>query len=613
MTSFKALLTGNTASHGTANKVKELLKLKGILPPPQQREGFKLLFLMMAVALIETIGVGSILPFVAVATNPASLHKGLLGAIYDQSGIGDENSFLLLLGLAVLLVILVGNSLRALSTWQTHRFSQMAGHELAIQLLRTYLARPYEYFLTRHSADLGKNILQEVHQVVNGVVFPIISALSRLIMVLLVVVLLLITDPLLTLSAIVMFGGAYGAIYAMTHPLQARLGKKHIAANHGRYYIASELFAGIKDIKVKGLEAMSVDRYTAPSLIYARGLALSMTLSQVPRFFLEAVAFGGVLVMLLYLLLTRGGIADVLPLASLYVFAGYRLLPALQEIFSTATRIRFSWPSLDLINRDLTDSPPSQSPISSIAPLPFNQTIRFEKVTYRYPLGDREVIKNVSLTIPHGAHVGFIGQTGSGKSTAVDLILGLLRPTQGHIFIDDIQLVCEEEIRRWQANIGYVPQHIFIADDTIEANIAFGQQAGEIDRVVVERAARMAQLHDFIERELPQGYNTSVGERGIRLSGGQRQRLGLARALYNNPAVLVLDEATSALDNETESMVIQSLNAISRHITIIAIAHRLSTINQSDIVFRMEDGCIVASGSPSDVLDAEDLENNVNR
>lgn len=567
-----------------------------MLPLAQRREAMRLFMLMLLVALLETLGVGTILPFVAVASNPAALHgEGALATVYKWSGAVSENHFLLLLGIVALFIVVVGNALRTLSTWQTHWFSQNAGHVLAVHLFRAYLARPYEYFLTRHSADLGKNILHEVHQVVNSVVFPAMSALSRAITAVLLVALLFVADPVLTMATIASLGGAYLITYKLTRSLHVRLGERHIVANHGRYYVASEVFSGVKEIKLKGLETVSVDRYVTPSLAYARGIALTMTLSQAPRFLLEAIAFGGVLAILLYLLLVRGGIAEALPLVSLYAFAGYRLLPALQEIFASATRIRFALPSLEIVYQELANAL-AHSPLKPKAtPLPFAKTIRLEGVSYRYPRSDRTVVKDATLEIPHGARVAFVGPTGAGKSTTVDLILGLLRPVEGRILIDGTPLEDEETIRRWQAQVGYVPQHIFLADDTIACNVAFGQRGEEIDRKAVEQAARMAQLHDFIVNELPEAYDTPIGERGIRLSGGQRQRLGLARALYGKPAVLVLDEATSALDNETESMVMTALESIGRDVTIIVIAHRLSSIRRSDIVFQLKDGRVAVS------------------
>jgi ATP-binding cassette, subfamily B, bacterial PglK len=568
-------------------------KLQFILPPPQKREALRLLASMVLVSIIESLGVGSILPFVAVAANPAVLNgAGPLAAFYKYVGSTDPNTFLLLLGAGVLTVLVVGNLLRGISTWQTHRFSQMCGHALAARLITSYLARPYEYFLTRHSADLGKNILHEVHQVVNGVLFPAISGVSRAITALLIIGLLLFADPVLTLAAIASIGGAYFAIYMVSRALQSRLGERHVTSNNSRYYVASEIFSGIKDVKLGALESICLDRYLTPSAIYARGLALSMTLSQTPRFLLEAVAFGGALSMLLYLLVSRGSIAGAIPLVSLYVFAGYRLLPALQEIFYSATRLRFSLASLNELYRDLADAPCTLPEALRPVPLAFRRVLRLEHVTYVYPQSERRVLDDVSLEIPRGARVAFIGPTGSGKSTTVDVILGLLRPSAGRVLVDDICLSDDEALRRWQCCIGYVPQHIFLADDTIAANIAFGQAPDKVDYAAVERAARMAQLHEFITNDLDGGYQAAVGERGIRLSGGQRQRLGLARALYGNPSVLVLDEATSALDNETEAQVMNALAAIGPEVTIIAIAHRLSTIREFDLVFRMDGGTV---------------------
>jgi ABC-type multidrug transport system fused ATPase/permease subunit len=560
---------------------------------------------MTAVALLETIGVGTIVPFMMVVANPSVLHEdNWVGRIYAWSAIGSDDRFLFLLGLAVLFVLVGGNALKATGTWSIHRFSQMAGYAIALQLFRTYLARPYEYFLTRHSADLGKNILTEVQQVVSGVLWPGLSALSRAIAVLLLIALLLVADPLLTLAAVLTLSGAYALIYVGTRRYLLRIGQKQVAANRARYYVASEVFSGVKEVKLKGLEDVSAERLSGPSLQFARHLAVSHTLSQAPRYVLEVIAFGGILLIILFLLAERKGLSEALPLVSLYAFAGYRMLPALQEVFNGVTRMRFSWATLELVRQEMMS--PVAPALPFVAPLPFERAIRLENVSYRYPLGDAPALVNIYLEIPRGARVGFIGPTGSGKSTAIDVILGLLRPSNGRVMIDGIALDSEELIRSWQARIGYVPQHIFLADDTVAANIAFGEVAGRMNHAAVERAARMAQLHDFVTNELPRGYDTPVGERGIRLSGGQRQRLGLARALYGNPAVLVLDEATSALDNETEAAVIQALDELRAGCTVIMIAHRLTTVRCCDFLVRMEDGRVTASGTPDKVLEGKE-------
>jgi ABC-type bacteriocin/lantibiotic exporter with double-glycine peptidase domain len=289
-------------------------------------------------------------------------------------------------------------------------------------------------------------------------------------------------------------------------------------------------------------------------------------------------------------------------LIALYAFAGYRMLPTMQEIFASVARVRFTQPALDLLHRDLMEKSSGELTPRPAAALPFKRAIRLTNVNYRYPAGDRPVLQNIELEIPRGVRVAFIGPTGAGKSTVVDLILGLLQPTTGTVSVDDQPLQSVDVIRRWQRQIGYVPQHIFLADDTIAANIAFGQPPQEIDQVAVQRAARMAQLHEFIANELPQGYDTKVGERGIRLSGGQRQRLGLARALYGDPSVLVLDEATSALDTTTEDTVREALDGLDENHTVILIAHRLSTVRNCDILYKLDQGRLVASGSHDEVL-----------
>lgn len=572
-------------------------KVWDVLPLQQRREAGRLLILMTAIALVETLGVGTIVPFMMAVGNPSVLHEsGWLGKAYAWSGVANGDRFLFLLGLVVLFMLVAGNALKAIATWSIQRFSQMAGHAISLRLFRTYLARPYEYFLTRHSADLGKNILAEVQQVVSGVIWPVMSALSRGIVVLLLIALLLVADPLVTLAAMVTLGGTYALIYIATRHYLLRIGQKQVAANRGRYYVASEVFSGIKEVKLKALEDFSSERLTAPSLQFARHLAISQTLSLTPRFALEIIAFGGILVIVLFLLAERKGLSDALPLVSLYAFAGYRMLPALQEVFNSVTRIRFSWPTLNLVRQELMSSAGPSLP--SVAPLPFERAIRLENVSYRYPPGESAALDDICLEVRRGERVGFIGPTGSGKSTVIDVILGLLRPSTGRVTIDGIALDSEELVRSWQMRIGYVPQHIFLADDTVAANIAFGQAPERMNRAAVERAARMAQLHDFVLNELPQGYDTQVGERGIRLSGGQRQRLGLARALYSDPAVLVLDEATSALDSETEMAVIKALDELGADCTVIMIAHRLSTVGSCDVLIRMDGGRVTASGSP---------------
>jgi ATP-binding cassette, subfamily B, bacterial PglK len=328
-------------------------------------------------------------------------------------------------------------------------------------------------------------------------------------------------------------------------------------------------------------------------------------IAQLPRYALEAIAFGGMLLVILYLMAKSGSFASALPIIALYAFAGYRLMPTLQQIYQAFTQLRFAGPALEALHKDLSSLQAADVQHGHLSPLPLTQAITLNQVSYRYPHAPQPALKGIDLTIPAHSTVGFVGATGSGKTTAVDVILGLLEPQEGVLNIDG-QPITAANRRQWQRAIGYVPQHIYLADDSVAANIAFGANAKDIDPQAMERAATIANLHEFVVNDLPQGYATTVGERGVRLSGGQRQRIGIARALYQNPQVLILDEATSALDNLTEQAVMEAVNNLGHDITIILIAHRLSTVRQCDQIFILERGEVKAQGTFEELKQANE-------
>lgn len=570
-----------------------LNKCWDIIPEQLRRKALLLLLMSAAMAILEAASVASLVPFMMVVGSPEVLRNdGWMGQIYQWSGASSENQFLVFLGVTTLVVLIGGNAFKAVTTWQINRFTYEVGHVLSKRLLSAYLAQPYEYFLTRHTGDLGKNVLGEVQQVVAGIIQPGMIALSRCAILVLLAVLLVAADPLIAVSVVITLGGAYGIIYAIMRNYMTRIGQDRVSANRERFHIAVESFGAIKEIKLKSLESVYAERFENPSRRFADHQASSTSLSLIPRYAIEVIAFGIIIVIVVYLLAAERGLQHVLPLVAVYTFAGYRLLPTMQEIFAGISKVRFSAPALDLLYQDLRDKEQRPVPRDEIEPLPFSDSIKFDDVTFRYSRGGKATLEHVDLEIKRGLRIGIVGQTGSGKSTAVDLVLGLLRPTEGKVLVDGSAIDDEETIRRWQANVGYVPQHIFIADDTVAANIAFGQPRERWDRTMIERSARMAQLHDFIVGELAEGYETEVGERGIRMSGGQRQRLGLARALYGVPKLLVLDEATSALDNATEDSVMAALDDLSADTTIIIIAHRLSTVRKCDSVYQVEEGSL---------------------
>lgn len=579
---------------GAQEFVEGFKALHQVIGPKGGRSLSLLTLLLIVTSIVETVGVGVVVPFVAIATNPRMIETShLLRGLPKAFGFTEGRNFVVAIGAIAFVTILAGNGLRAASTWASHKVSQELGHRLSESLLGAYLSRPYAYFLGRNSASLGNTLLHEVHQVVNSVIFPILLMASRLVTAILIVAMLVVASPIVTAAAVLSLGGGFYLIYRTSKRLQVSLGKDYAHDNAQRYLVASEIFSGIKEIKVGNLEKRSLARYAEPSARYASGLALSMTLSQAPRFVVEAIAFGAVVAFITGMLMSGQSVIALMPMITLYVFAGYRLLPAAQEIYSSVTRIRFAWPSYVTVMSELVHRPNQEEAFPNQVvpePLAFTDALVFENLSFTYEGAGAPILTDVTLRIPSGAKVGIVGPTGAGKSTLVDLMMGLLEPCAGDIKVDGVSLRGAGARKAWQAIVGYVPQHVFLADDTIAANIAFGAELENVDMDRVVGAARTAQLADFVEAELPDGYATRTGERGVKLSGGQRQRLGLARALYKQPRVLVLDEATSALDNETEGKVVKALEKMGQGVTVIAIAHRLSTLANCDFILEVARG-----------------------
>ena len=503
-------------------------------------------------------------------------------------------------------------TLRAVGTWAQLRFSHNRSATWAARLIGGYLRQPYEWFLNRHSADLATSVLSEVNQVVNGALLPAMRAIAHILVALLLLVLLIVADPLLAVAVGVVLGGGYLLISLAFRSRLRRIGIERRTANRKRFHIVQEAFGGIKEVKVGELEEPIVRRFSVPAQIFASRQISAGIISQLPSFAMQGLLFGGMLLVLLYLMLTWGGFQEALPIAALYGFAGYRLMPAIQGAYQDISSLRFTEPAMELLAEDLqtlqTRPLPDEDRMHGGVEAPLvrlTRELELRGVTYAYPGADAPALRSISMTVRAHSKVGIVGSTGSGKTTTVDLILGLLRPQDGAVVVDGVELT-DHLIREWQRAIGYVPQHIFLSDDTVAANIAFGLPAKLIDLAAVERATRIAQLHDFVVNELPQGYETLVGERGVRLSGGQRQRIGIARALYRDPEVLVFDEATSALDNMTEMAVMKTLQDLGVEKTMILIAHRLSTVRACDCIFLLEQGKLVAHGTYDELLRGDD-------
>jgi len=589
--------------------MKTLKKLIYLLTLRERKRAGLLLCIVLIMSLLEMAGLASIVPFMAVLANPEVIEtNSMLNTAFQTSGImfGIENSreFLFLLGIIVFVMLLLSLSFKALSIYAQVRFIEMRQYTIGRRVVEGYLNQPYSWFLNRNSSDLGKTILTEVGNVVNGALKQVIILIVQTAVTLSILTLLILVNPKLVLIIGLTFGLAYGLVYKFTRSFISRIGEERFKTNRFRFKAVSEAFGAVKEIKLGGLEQTYIERFSHPARVMARHVASSSIISNVPRFILEAIAFGGMLLIVLYFLTQTGDFSNTVPIISLYAFAGYRLMPALQGIYGAITALRFTGPALNSLYDDLISlQPPNPDNDKDI--LPLKKAISLKNISYHYPNSTLTTLKDIDLSIPACSTVGIVGPTGSGKTTTVDIILGLLEPEQGKLEVDG-KVINKDNLRAWQRSIGYVPQQIYLADDTVTANIALGRDPKHIDQNAVERAAKVANVHEFIVNELPLNYQTTVGERGIRLSGGQRQRIGIARALYHNPQLLILDEATNALDNLTEQAVIDAVNNLANNITIILITHRLSTVKKCDNIFLLEKGELKQQGTFEKLIQASD-------
>jgi ABC-type multidrug transport system fused ATPase/permease subunit len=555
-------------------------------------------------ALIEVIGVGSIMPFMSVAAKPEVIHTNpILARVYQILGFSHDLSFIIFLGVIVLFFLIVTNLTQAFMHYTKTKFTSMRRHTLSMRLLSGYLGQNYTFFLNRNSHELVKNINNEIQQMISLTLIQFVEFVSRFIQVAMLTVFLLVLNPLSTIGITGAIVVVYGTIYTFTKKLLKSLGAERFELFERRSKILSEAFWGIKDVKITGTESVFVRQYHEPSKRMAMNETVNEIIGDVPKFALETVAFSSIMVFVLITLIGSGQFSDVAGTVTLYAYAGYRMIPAVQGLFKALTKLKYGAPTAERLVNEFSLIAGGSALIadhSAAAPLSFKENIELRGIRFAYPGAERPVLSDFSLHIASNSLIGIAGSTGSGKTTLIDIILGLLRPQSGAMLVDGIP-VTEENIRSWQANLGYIPQNIYLSDTTIAENIAFGVPIVSIDREAVKRAASLAQIADFIEGELPNGYDTTIGERGVRLSGGQRQRIGIARALYRNPRVLIMDEATSALDGLTEQAVMEAIDSLQGSRTIIIIAHRLTTLRKCDRIYVVERGSIVDSGTFADL------------
>lgn len=569
------------------NSLKQLWQ---ILSPLDKRKVIYVLILVMGMALIESAGVISIMPFLAVLSNPEVVESNhSLKLIYDFTGAISKQNFIVYLGFLSLGIVIFSTIFKIITQYAVNRFASLQRHYFATRLLKIYLQQNYEFFIQRNSATLVKNILSEVDQLIWTMILPALTLMSYGVVLLAMIGILLLYDPLMAMATATVIGTFYCMIYMLVRKKLAQIGQEFTQANKERYQTCQEALAGIKDVMINNAKQGYIGQFEQSSRVFARHIATRDTLGQVPLNIIETVGYGCLIGLAMILVVSGKEVSYILPVLGLYGFAAYRMLPAAQNIYRSISQIKFSEQVLSILQPEfaLEKTEHTDSLESDIQKLKFENSIRLENISFAYPnRTEQPILNDFSLEIKKNSSLGIVGKSGSGKSTLMDIILGLLIPQQGQVYIDDVVLT-PHNMHVWRDLVGYVPQSIYLADKTIAENIAFGVTQTDIDLEQVKYVARLAQIDDFIKDQLPSDYHTMVGERGVMLSGGQRQRIGIARALYKNPQVLFMDEATSALDNETERDLNEAIQNLNGKMTIVIIAHRESAVAKCDRILKL--------------------------
>ncbi len=572
--------------------------LRKMLSLLSAKERFNLAILtgfMILNALVEVVGIASVAPLLAIITNPQSIEAyPIVHDFYTRFEFESFQAFSIAMGCAIFLIILISNVITLLANYLILHYANNREYTIGWNLLKTYLYQPYKFFLNRHSTMLLRNVDNEVAYVISNVLTQGTMLIGRVISSLAILIFIFIINPEVTIVMGLILGLAYVAIYLLTRRKLYSLGVERMGLSAAKLKIITDSIRIVKDIKMLNAEEMFLEKFRDSSMQYSRLRTLNDTISIAPRYIIEIFAIAALVFAIIYLVGIKGDSAEVLPVLGIYAFAGYRLMPSLQQIFSALSKIQFSAQSLELIASEMNalEGESEENRGKHVAPLKMNQSFGLEGVSYAY--GDNEpVLKGIDIAINKGEHIGIIGGSGAGKSTMIDLLVGLNTPTGGE-FVVDGQAVSGDALTGWRSNIGYVSQHVYLLDDNVDANITLERDAASIDPVRLANA-RALSLADEFATDMETAGRVRVGESGSNLSGGQRQRVGIARALYRKADILVFDEATSALDSITERRILENLRN-NRDQTMIFITHRVETLKFCDRIYILSDGRILDSG-----------------
>lgn len=578
-----------------------------LLNPAERRRAIGLLFLTIIAVLLETFSIGLIIPALTLMTqnDTSSKYAALMGYLPEAARRATPET-LVVWGMSFMIMLYAVKTVYSMFlSWVQASFTFAAQLRVSRQLMTTYLNQPYSFHLQRNSAQLIHNATTGINLFAGAILHTLIVATESLV-VGSVFVMLLIVEPLGTLAVAVLLGAAGGLLHTRTRRRLSAWGRHYHEHEGRRIQHIQQGLGGIKEVLLLGRARTFVDRYDAHSQAAARMAKYQGVLQNLPRLALEAFAVTALACVVFIMIWQGRDLSAVVTTLGLFATAAFRLIPSANRILSSLQSLAYHDAAVSTLTAELAQAPvPEKAGEAAMQKIGGDwAAIEFSHIDYRYAGAQKNALSDMNLAIPRGHAVGFIGASGSGKSTAIDILLGLLEPTTGKVMLDGRDI--RDDKRGWQRQIGYVPQTIFLTDESLRQNIAFGIPPDEIDDAAVERALKAAQLYDFVS-QLPKGIETEVGERGGRLSGGQRQRIGIARALYHDPQVLVLDEATSALDTETEEEVMQALQSLRGEKTIILIAHRMSTVAQCDWLYRLSGGRIVAQGRPGDILSSNEI------
>lgn len=580
------LLLQNTSDLATTKH--PLLRVWGHLKPRRRRQFGALLMLMVVASFAEVVSIGSVLPFLGVLTAPEKVFAHPLAQPVIQAlDLSQPRQLLVPFTVAFALAILVATGIRILVLWASTRLSFAAGGDLGLEVFRRTLYQPYGVQVSRNSSEIINAVTTQTEAAIHQALRPALLMVTSGMMVGAVMVALVVFEPVISATVFGGFALIYLSIARLTHQRLLRNSQRIAESHAGRIKSLQEGLGGIRDLLIDGTQPTYCAIYQQADQRLRRAQTQNAIISESPRLLLEALGMALIALLALALALQQNGLEQALPLLGALALGAQRLLPLLQQVYASSAALRGARRSvldaLALLDQPLPDNATQPAPI----PLPFEQHIKFENVGFKFHPDAPWVLRGLNLVISKGQRIGIVGSTGNGKSTLLDLMMGLLHPTEGRITIDG-QTISAVNALRWQRRIAHVPQTIFLADATIEENIAFGTPRAEIDKFRVRQAATQARIAEVIE-SWHLGYDTIVGERGIRLSGGQRQRIGIARALYKQADVLVLDEATSALDTHTEQTVMQSIKALDRKLTMVMVAHRTSTLDNCDVIINLTD------------------------